>query len=160
MSNIAVFLRLEEEQEILEALRRGKLKVDTRVLPILGKNLQHLRIAKVSAKLSTFKHLEALIKFANGELECLLTSATRLSFLVLEGIPDADIFLDRFCFLLASAERPNHARSLCVHILAADWEQSSLDRVTHATRNRDNVRQKEDRARYKAFQQRMAEAFR
>lgn len=131
--NIAISMRLEEEKNISTAF--WKLKLDTWVLPRLGLrlNLGRVGVAKICFDTSTFERLEALVKFANGEIEQLLKSATHIRTLILEGIPDVDIFLDRFCWLLADAQQEYHIGTLDVQILGADWKQSSLERVACAT---------------------------
>jgi hypothetical protein len=136
LGTIAISLTLEQEHNILPVMDSGKLKLETWVFPEPGLrlNFQHIRAAKILGKPSTFKHLAALVKFANGEIEQSLKSATHIQILILEGISDIPIFLDRFCFLLADAQSDFHSGPLYVQILGAEWKQSSLDRVAHATR--------------------------
>jgi hypothetical protein len=118
------------------------------------------RAAVPNVDLATFEHPTALFKFALGELSCLFKVATRLRFLILEGVPDDQRFLDRFCSLLESAKRTNHERALLIQILGLKWANESIDRGARATRVCDNVTKTQDSARFRTFQSRMARAFR
>ena len=168
LDRIALFMSLDQETDrdiVIQALRSGSLRREVFSLPMLfrpdlGPQLRNIQIAKVSTDVATFEHISALIKFCMGELSCLLKEATRLRLLILEGVPDNENFVDRLCFLLASAKRTSHDGRLLVQILGSEWSKSSNHRVARATRACGNAVKTQDEAKYRKFQNRMASAFR
>lgn len=166
MERIALSMRLEQENDsdiVIEALRTSSFRSEVFSIPKffrrhLGPQLRNIQIAKVSTDVTTFEHISALIKFSMGEISCLLKKATRLRLLILDGFPDNEIFVDRLCFLLASAKRTSHDGRLLVEILGSLWSKLSIDRVARATRACGNAVKTQDEARYKRFQSRMASA--
>lgn len=165
IDTVALSMRIKQEKKILEALAAGIVRKEVFALPMLfpqgiGQQPRNIQLVKISTDLATFEHPAALFKFALGELSCLFEVATRLRFLILEGVPDDQRFLDRFCSLLESAKRTNHEGALLIQILGPRWAKESMDRVARATRTCDDVTKAQDNARYKTFQSRMARTFR